>query len=224
MRMRGIAARGPQWNRWFRWVAGSWLVATGVATAGAQTVPDVIRVEEDWLLELVDPSMDLEAPQFHTVTCATDDPEQPFGQVSWNYRELPSFQSGGVQLQMWDGTDYVRRRNVGSTPLSAEAEVISWTQVLEVSGSTLLFGVLNGHGDTWGDFGGEMMTVSYNMGVSNLNRYSPDLSVEGSWVTYGANRVMKVVLLRVRYYGVDGLLAEDDNVRVVCDFSALGDN
>ena len=95
-----------------------------------------------------------------------------YGQISWNYRELPDFESGGVQLQAW-GADYeFGYKSYRASPLSLNAETITWTQALETNGQWLRITILNGQSSSWGAFGGEDAHIDIPYAVRCLSGYS----------------------------------------------------
>jgi hypothetical protein len=51
--------------------------------------------------------------------------------------------------------------------------------------------------------------------LPNLDYYTPQVSTENSWITYGANRVDLLGINEVRYYGASGLLYVDSAPKVV---------
>jgi hypothetical protein len=193
------------------------LGTTGMAPAsmdGPEHDP-VIRVEEDWQLVLNDPDVDCESPQFHTMMSPYSGTDALYFQVTWNYRELEVFTPGGLQLQVWNGSQDFAELNVGEHPLSRSAEAVSWTQRLEVDGAHAVFSIDAGYSQSWGSFGGESMTVRTSRPIRAITRYSPETSVRNSWISYGDNRVERLVLREVRYYSADGLVARDNFERVV---------
>ncbi|MCO6439265.1 MAG: hypothetical protein J5J06_19410 [Phycisphaerae bacterium] len=165
------------------------------------TAPDpVVRVEEDWELVLNEPDGSLTTPQFHTVMSPVGDLDSVYTQVTWNYRELPEFDAGGVEMQIWEGDDYVYERSFASVSLSTEAETIRWTQNLELDGGELVFTITDGTSTTWGSFGypSHNMQVRYAESLPNLNGYRTSVSQANSVVTFGGNRVDRLVLKEVR--------------------------
>lgn len=176
----------------------------------------VIRVEEDWKLILNEPDDGVDSPQFHTVMSPYGDVDSTYAQVLWNYRETPDYREGGVQLQCYDGDYLLRRRSIEYGQLSTRAEAITWTQALETTGLEIIFEVFNGSSDTWGSFGHDMR-ISSEVSVAGLSNYDPKVSQENSCITYGSNRVDKLVITEVRYYGEDGLIAVESAERVVFD-------
>ena len=174
----------------------------------------VVRVEEDWRLELNEPDRYVDSPQFHTVMTPYSDVDSYFAQVLWNYRETPAFSAGGVQLQSYNGTRLQSRRSLEYGRLSTTAETIRWTQALETNGTELTFEVVNGQSSTWGDFGREMR-IADDADLQSLDEYNPEVSVRESCVTFGSNRVNSLRIVEVRYYGASGLLRRDTTSRVV---------
>lgn len=212
-------------------VSAKALLVAGLATAVvmpgpvafSQMVPTepIVRVEEDWGLVLNVPDDFVSSPQFHTVMSATGDTESFYAQVVWNYRETPDFMAGGLELQVWNGEDLSHAKSGREDPLSTTAEMIRWTQVLDTSGGTLSFLIQKGQSVTWGTFGSGLQ-VSVAGGPENLNGYSTDVSVRSSCITYGASRVDALVILQVRYYGQDGLIAVDKTPKIVYRLSESG--
>ncbi len=210
---------------------GSWPVAVSAGLAslwllllpGGQIVPAsagdegprVIRVEQDWQLVLNEPGSDISAPQLHTVMSPREDLNGAYAQVSWNYRELPEFVPGGLQVQAWNSELNLGIHSVGELPLWRDAETITWTQQLETNGSTLTFKIINGRSVSWGQFGGDNMQIVLPVSMDRLNLYSSSVTQSGSWVTYGSNRVSLLQITEVRRYGVDGLLSRDTTPVVV---------
>lgn len=184
------------------------------AEGGTIPTEPVIRIEEDWYLVLNEPSDELEAPQFYTTMSPGDTLDWFYAVVIWNYRELPEYAPGGLQLQSWFGDTRLRRRSVGAQMLSTTAETIAWTQVLETDGTQLSFEITNGQSATWGEFGRDMKIYEYAF-LPNLNAYDTNQSVENACITYGANRVDALVITQVRRYGRNGLISIDWTPKIV---------
>ena len=187
------------------------LLPGGIVTGATATDsgPAIVRVEEDWKLVLNEPEAEINAPQFHTAMSPYANADREYAQVLWNYRELPEFESGGLQLELWRGGDDLVRRGAGDQSLSRDAETITWTQRLDASDGALRFQVLNGRSLSWGSFGGDGMAVAVSAGVPNLNAYSPSVSKGNSAITFGANRVNMLVITEVRRYSAAGLVSAD---------------
>lgn len=188
------------------------------ATAEDNDGPRILRVEEDWLLTLLEPREAVFAPQFHTLMSPVDHTDGYYAQVTWNYRELPETSAGGLQLQLWHGEDDLNTRSVREDAFSSDAETVTWTQALAVGGGRLRFSLYNGQSQSWGAFGGPDVQVALNTTVTDLNGYSPAVSTANSWISYGQNRVQRLALLRVRYYSAAGLIATDEAQRTVFEY------
>jgi hypothetical protein len=189
--------------------------AIGAGSQSGDNDPTVVRVEEDWELVLNEPDGDVGAPQFHTAISPFSGVGWLYAQVTWNYWELPDFQAGGLQLQAWSGDRSLYETSFGSTQLSTSSETVTWTQVMRTTGEQITFEVANGQSQTWGSFGGNQLTMTGHVSILDLNSYDPATSVSNSGVTYGANRVKSLAIVKVRYYGVGGLITVDTTRRPV---------
>ncbi len=191
------------------------LPAHEMRSARADEGAYIMRIEQDWQLVLNEPGAEVNAPQFHTVISPNGGLNNGYAQVSWNYRELPDFTSGGLQVQMWSGDGDPQLTSVGEGVLSTNAETITWTQRLTTDGTQLTFAIINGHSTSWGAFGGDAMTASLPLSHPNLNQYSTSVTQTNSWITFGANRVNSLVITQVRYYNTDGLVRTDSTPVVI---------
>jgi len=203
---------------WYaRWLLAAAVLAAMGWWAWANTTP-IVRVEEDWELVIGEPSPTTASPQ---VTCLIS----PFGTVDYHYAtfvvnhcENPDFLEGGLQLQAWNGdTLLAGKRAPTQALLATPGEIIRWTQAMEKKPEGLLYEVLNGSSTTWGSFGGNgtlKIIVAADL-AEDLSGYRPEVSAAHSGVSFGGNRVQSLVLKCVRYYTAEGLLAEDNNPRVV---------
>jgi hypothetical protein len=172
--------------------------------------PDIMKVEEDWELVLNVPADELETPQLHSAMSPHANMEGLYAQITWNYREQPDFNAGGMQLQAWYEDSFIIKKNFGSDALSTTSETVSWTQGIETTGTWIKFYIQSGQSQTWGDFGGTDLTLSGSYAVGNLNAYSPDVTVAHSWITFGSNRVNMLRIKEVRYYDAGGNLVNTD--------------
>ncbi len=191
--------------------------APGLADEG----PVPVRVEEDWEVVLNEPESNLDAPQLHTVISPWTDMDHYYGQVTWNYREIPDFVSGGMQISAWRGDEILAKRVAREDPLSTAAETLSWTQSMRctIQGS-LVFQIKDGVSATWGQFGGTELTLMGTVGLYNLSGYSTDFSVANSWVSFGSNRVDLVRIKEVRRYDANNnLISRDTSPRVVFELN-----
>jgi hypothetical protein len=211
---RGLGDRLPLAFVALGFAAGALLFGAPVKGQDSTTPEPITQVEEDWELVLNEPNSSREAPQFQTVMSPFGNLDSYYALVIWNYRELPEYAPGGLQLQSWEGDTRLRRRGVGDTLLSTTAETITWTQALRTDGAILTFEILNGHSITWGDFGKDMQ-INQAASVPDLAGYDTATSVTKSWTTYGANRVDRMVITQVRRYSASGLVSVDSDPKVV---------
>jgi hypothetical protein len=177
---------------------------------------DVVKVEEDWEMVVTDPDPTTNAPQ---VTCVTS----PVGHVDGlyvafdlNHHSLTDYYSGGLQLQLWNNdvpiaNDYPSMYQM----LSNDNETVTWTQRMKVNEGLLKFEVVNGVSASWGAFGGSNLAVFVPSSMSDLNQYSPDVSVANSGVGFAGNRVQSLTLKRVRLYKRNGQVEQRDVNAVV---------
>lgn len=182
-------------------------VTSGLSQTSLST-STVLRVEEDWELVISDPDVDGETPQICCVMSPTRDLDSEHLVVNINHRSQPTFQAGGVQLQIWKGATPENAKPILNTAsLSHGEEIIRWTQRIRVADGQLIFEVVDGDSMTWGRFGkpGEL-SISTRTLRTNLNAYHPRVSVANSGVTFGKNRVHKFILREVRAYDDQGLL------------------
>jgi hypothetical protein len=205
-------------RKWLRLAAAALatpLLAAPLSQAQSGGAP-VMRVEEDWEALLNEPDDGVVAPQFHTIISPIGDAESLYYQACWNYREQPDFVSGGMQLFVYSGDGAIGQKSVREDPLSTMAETITWTQSMSTTGAQLIFVIKEGQSSQWGSFGGWETRLAGSVAVPNLNGYSPEVSTNSSWVSYGANRVDLLRIKEVRYYDGEGnLLARDSSSRVV---------
>jgi len=192
------------------------LLFGGLSTAVAQA-PHVVRVEEDWELVVSEPFSDSAAPQ---VTCVIS----PVGNLDWhhvafelNHQSVPDFVPGGMQLAVWDGESLVHtHKHPSSAVMSTDNETVRWTQCMYVSDGLLRFEVTGGSSNTWGSFGGAgYLRHTESALFTDLDGYSPDVSVANSGVGFAGNRVSSLVLKQVRVFLSDGQQVVDETPRVV---------
>ena len=194
-------------------------VAWGAAVLGSQeaSAQTVVRVEEDWELVVSNPDTTVTAPQVTCTISPTADTEGLYAAFELNHRSQPSFSPGGIQIQVWNGDALLTARDWNtSNQLSTANETVRWTQTMTVTGTNLVFEVVNGSSTTWGAFGGEgYLKATVSAPLTNLNAYHPDVSVENSGVSYAGNRVASLVLREVRLVLSSGVVLRDTTPRTV---------
>lgn len=185
-------------------------------SAQAQTSSAVTRVEEDWELVISEPAPDSDAPQVTCVISPYSGATSVHCTLEINHRTLPTYASGGLQLQAWYYETFLTRNSAEQGVLSTDGEVITWTTKMELDNGRLDFEV-NGNSTTWGQFGvGGDLRLSLSTNLSSLAGYSPETSVDQSGIGYAANRVGSLVLKEVRYYNAaNELLSTDTTDRAV---------
>jgi hypothetical protein len=183
----------------------------------ASRADDIVRIEEDWRLVVSAPDADTVSPQATCTFAPVGNLSSAYAVFDLNLRNFPSYEAGGVQLQLWSGDASVEavREKAGYT-LQTEGETITWTQRMVLADGNLQFSVVNGNSQTWGSFGSaSSLSVGTATDLENLNDYSPAVSVANSGVGFGANRVTSLVLVGIRAYSAAGLVGQDTTEHVV---------
>ncbi|GIW92191.1 MAG: hypothetical protein KatS3mg110_0232 [Pirellulaceae bacterium] len=192
------------------------LLPAGPAPVQAQSA-SVVQVEEEWELLVAEPDPKTVSPQ---VSCTLSPGKTLDGWYAvWtvNYGNIPDFVPGGMQLQLWSGSDCVNCVSLDNGQTLAHAnEVVHWTLRMSKTADGLVFEVSNGSSLTWGNFGSSnVLRLSVPGYSGDLNNYSADLSAANAEVGFGGNRVVKLVLKRVRYTLSDGRVWEDTTPRTI---------
>ncbi|MEX2286783.1 MAG: hypothetical protein WD648_06815 [Planctomycetaceae bacterium] len=185
--------------------------------AAADGSEPIVRVEEDWKVEVNVPNPDDHAPQIVNSISPNGSLDGLHAVFELNHSTLPDYTAGGMQLQTWVGeTNLEYKNSPGSGLLHHDDETVTYTLSMSVNGGSLTFEVVNGHSDTWGKFGGlGYLKSSVSTDLSNLNSYDSNTSVNKSRVGYASHRVKKFARTKVRLYSADGLVSTDETERVV---------
>lgn len=195
------------------------VLAFPAAGALADTpTPPADRVEEDWELVIASPDVDGVGPQVTTSMSPSGDSSSPLVAFDLNYREYPSFQAGGMQIQVWDGQDVIATSSQGSDLFGTAGETVTWTQRMSIDqGGTVTYHIFNGQSTTWGQFGqgNGLLDVSFATSLSSLSGYSPTRSASKSAATWQSNHVTRMTLLQVRYYANGQLISTDSTPRSI---------
>ncbi len=198
-------------------------VARGQVESGEGTDPlagvNIVRIEEDWVLDVADPDPTADCPQVVCVFGPGDPSNGTHAIFELNHGTLPDFSEGGMQLQVWFG-DYLigYRRQHAPAELHIAVERLTYTTVTEVVNHKVKLYVADGHSVTWGDFGDSSTTtlkVELDTWRSHLNDWDSEGPIRHSRVSYGANRVNKFLRKQVRYYTSAGLHHTDTTERYV---------
>lgn len=177
----------------------------------------VIRVEEDWVVEIGTPDPLIDAPQIVTTISPFSSLDGAYAVFELNHMTLPDYTAGGMQLQVWSGESILNYKNFPTiNALTHVNESVHYTMKMEISGGNMSFEVVNGTSSTWGDFGGQgYLKSTYNTTLTDLGTYSPITSVTNSRVGFASHQVKRYSLIQVRYYSQDGLQTVDSTERVV---------
>jgi hypothetical protein len=179
-------------------------------------VPD--QVEEDWQLVIASPDVDGVGPQITTAMSPVGDNSTPFAAFDLNYREYPTFLTGGMQIQVWSDNTIVGTASQGTEQFATPGETVTWTQRMSIaSDGTITYHVTNGQSTTWGKFGqGDgQLSVNYPTSHGSLSCYSPATSVKNSGVSWESNYVTSMTLVQVRYYAAGRLISTDTTQRPI---------
>jgi len=195
-------------------IACSFAFALSTAVA-ADT--DIVRIEEDWELVVKQPDVTTVSPQVTCVISPFAHANGLFAAFNLNHKSYPVWEPGGLQLQLWNGDAPMTGYNFPQNHLLNSAdESVTWTQTMEVQGGQLKFEVVNGDSSTWGKFGGQgYLRATVTSPVEDLNNYSSDVTVANSGISYAANRVTSLKLLKVRAHNRRGDVVEDSAAKVV---------
>ncbi len=197
--------------------AGVVLIA-GLVFANPALAQDIVRIEEDWEVQIATPDPAGDAPQIITAMSSTNRLEDVHCIFEMNHSTLPDYNSGGMGLQIWSSdTNLTYMVHPKTGPLSTDGEVITYSMTMTLTGGDIVFEVKNGSSDTWGNFGIGYFKTSVPTSQTAFTLYSPDVSVANSKVGFAKNRVQKFVLKQVRYYSVTGEIEalRDTTERVV---------
>jgi len=183
-----------------------------------QNPPTIIRIEEDWVLQINNPDAGNDAPQIINVLSPTSLLSDLHGILELNHSTAPDYQAGGMQLQLWKNEDQLSWKTHANTArLQTNNETINYTMVMEIANGNLTFSIINGNSTTWGQFGQaqNLQVTNATTTIQNLGDYDPQTSVTQSEIGYAANRVTKFALTKLRYYDANGLVNTDSTERIV---------
>lgn len=177
----------------------------------------IIRVEEDWLIDIGVTDENSSAPEIVTVFGPSDPNYGLHAVFEMNHSTYPSFVRGGMQIQSWMGNALLNaKRHSNGAELLTTVERIQYTCVTRISYSRTILEIKNGNSVTYGNFGGDgSLRLRLWTSRSNLNTYDPERSIAHSRVTFGANRVNRFLRTEVRYYADDGTVVTDTTDRYV---------
>jgi hypothetical protein len=198
----------PRSRRAFRYSRFAPLAVLGVAAlmAASASAIEIVAIEESWELKLGEPDAASSSPQVSMVMSPTGNLDGKFFAFTLNCHTAPDWAAGGTQVQLWDGEGLVDS-HVGSNQgtLNTTNETVSWVQRTSLVDGQLVFEVVNGHSESWGDFGSEgELRVAVDSDLVNLNDYRPAISLEQSGVAFAGNRVKSLILQKLRWIDSEG--------------------
>lgn len=176
----------------------------------------VVRIEEDWELTLSSPDADSVAPQVTTSLSPLGNVNGLHATFELNHQTAPDFAAGGLHLHMWNGEQRLASVNHSNNGVAqTSGEVVRWTQALSINDGQLTVEIKSGTSTTWGHFGNGSFRASVATTLTNLDGYSPEVTVSQSGVGFAGNRVQSFKLTKVRAKLSTGQVVEDNTVRVV---------
>lgn len=187
----------------------------------AQAPAGTEAIEQDWRVELYS------VPSENRLTCplfisSFSIPFVPaLFQCTWNHRDIPILEEGGIQLQTYKWDNLLDEREVLTPPwrekLSNPNEVITWTQRLRRTGVQYIFKVKNIVGTTWGSIPGPYQVErTFLFWAPPLEGYTFQEIADNSGIIMGSNRFKRLAITQTRFYDYWGnLLATDTAERVL---------
>jgi hypothetical protein len=167
---------------------------------------EIVAIEEYWELNLGEPDGGSSSPQVSMVMSPIGSLDGQYFAFTLNYHTAPEWSPGGTQVQVWNGEE-LADYHTGSqqSALSQNNETVRWVERTELVDGKLVFEVVSGESDSWGDFAapGELKFV-LDTDLTNLNGYRPAVSLEQSGVGYGGNRVRSLTLQKLRWIDAQG--------------------
>lgn len=187
----------------------------------AESDQQIVRVEEDWILQIGSPDTDSNGPQILNTISVQEDLESDYAVFEINHSTQPSYQGGGMQLQAWCHGSINQYRDLEyGTMLNIDGETLRYTLAMELNDRQLRFSVINGQSETWNKFGGdEASRVCLWTELTSLNSYRPETSVSNSGISYASHRVKRLAIQAVRYYSASGLVRTESRERLVYSYN-----
>jgi hypothetical protein len=182
---------------------GAWYSAQGTAV-------EIVSIEELWELTVGEPDPADSSPQVSMVMSPNSHLDGDYFVFTLNHHTHPEWAAGGMQLQRWYGAEIEGSRSgVTESPLNSAQEVIRWTQRLKLVDGLLVCEVVDGYSQSWGEFGATgRLRYSIESSLANLNAYQPAISLQQSGVSYAGNRVVSLVLRKLRWKDADAEVYE----------------
>jgi hypothetical protein len=193
-------------------------VAVCLVPAGAALGQNnIVRVEEDWSLQIGEPDPNSVGPQLITTMSPNENLNGTYFTLEINHRSAPTWTPGGISMHRWFGeARYASFDRADRTVMGTHSETVTWTQSLYVDGGQLYYKVSNGSSSTWGPFGhSNNFKLSKSWDSPHLNGYTPEISVSQSGAAYAGNRIHLLKIVRIRTTLSDGSVLTDNTERIV---------
>src|SRR5689334_7081906 len=211
--MKVLSVRARRARHFMRAALGVGVFCVGAILSAGETGggASVVRVEEDWRLEVVTPDPGTNAPQISCVFAPTADIDFGYAEFDINHHSLPRYRPGGMQLQVWSNNQPIVVNNDPDGGIfSNPEETVTWTQSLAFDDGVLTFAIRDGQSDTWGRFGHDnRLKIATSAPIDNLNGYDTAVSKSNSGIGFASNRVRVLKITAVRRYYSDGTVSED---------------
>lgn len=197
-------------------LAATAIVIAPVGADDAGSAPRIVRVEEDWELQVATPDPSNDAPQVSVVFAPTADVDWAYAEFDINHHSHPDFIPGGLQLQVWSGgRPIVVNNDPDGGVISQPQEKICWTQSMTLDDGVLTFAIIGGTSATWGNFGTDgKLSIRTAAPLSDLNGYDTAVSLRNSGIGFAANRVQSMKIVAVRRYTSDGQVLTSGEDRI----------
>lgn len=187
--------------------AAALILSTAAGLRAQDDAALIIKVEEDWELDVAAPDPEANVPQVVCVFGPEDPNTGRHAVFEINHATAPDFSAGGMQLQAWSGDTrlwYCNHPN--EREFDAAVDHVKFTAVTELIGDRLYLDIDYGYSANWGHFGYNGYLRGYLPTSRNhLNDYDPGHSIAHSRIAYGKHRVNRFVRTEVRYYTAEGL-------------------
>jgi hypothetical protein len=188
-----------------------------LASASAAQGQNVIRIEEDWSLEIGQPDPNSVGPQVLATMSPNANLLGTYFTVEINHRSAPTWSPGGISIHRWTGeTRNASFDRADRTIMQTSSETVTWTQSLHQFSGRLYFTVYDGTSSTWGPFGySNLLRLDTSWGSNNINGYTPSVSVANSGAAYAGNRIKMLKIKQIRMTLSDGTVLTDNTERIV---------
>ena len=161
------------------------------------------RIEETWEIKLGTPDPADESPQIAFWMKPTASSAFT-GVLLLNFRDEPSYQSGGMQVQLWQNETLRAQKSYGTSLLNTNDETITLTLYMERNGSTLSYGVASGTSATWGNLANGNLHIATADTTASFPNYKSSDSIANLELPYGSSRIKSITLTQVRKKRVTG--------------------